>query len=136
MGDIILMSGSYAALSNGYFLKKKIPVVDLVATCTNKGWRSTSNNISGDGTDPNWEYGLPVEVDGQTKITCSVDGYTTIATLMFYRSNMSILSYIKYTGSGVGRLVLEDEPIPSGTAYVALCCHNREKWSGQYCTMQ
>ena len=122
--------------SAGNVLWNKITRVDLTALCTNAGWRNTSNQISGDGTDPNWQYSRPVEINGQTKITCSIDGYTTIASIMYYRANMSILSYIKYTGSGVGRLNLTDDPIPSGAAYVAITCHNQSKWSGQYCFME
>ena len=122
--------------SNGNVLWQKITRVDLLATCTKAGWRNASNQISGNGTDPNWQYGDPVAINGQTKITCSVDGYTTVATIMYYRDNMSILTYIKYTGGGVGRLNLTDDPIPNGAAYVAVCCHNQSKWTGQSCYME
>lgn len=122
--------------STGNILWQKITRVDLTALCTNAGWRNTSNQISGDGTDPNWQYSKPVAIDGQTKITCSIDGYTTIASIMFYRANMSILSYIKYTGGGVGRLNLTDDPIPGEAAYVAITCHNQSKWTGQFCYME
>ena len=48
-GDIISIIDN-----NGNILWQKSSRIDLLATCTNKGWRSTSNTISGDGTDPNW----------------------------------------------------------------------------------
>lgn len=116
--------------SNGNVLWQKITRIDLLATCTNKGWRNTSNQISGQGTDPNWQYGDPVQISGQTKISCSIQGYSTVVAVMYYRANMSILSYL------TGSQTLTDQPIPSGAAYVAVCCRNQQIWSGQYCYIE
>ncbi len=116
--------------SNGSVLWKKVTRVDLLAACTNKGWRNTRNQISGDGTDPNWQYGRPVEIRGQTRISCFIHGYSTVCAVMYFTASMGILSGLTDTQS------LSDSPIPAGAAYVAVCCRNQQGWPGQFCYME
>lgn len=106
-------------------------LVDLLATCVNNGWRTQRGAISGNGTDPNWRWGPLVAIEGQTLISCSIQGYSTVASIVYYNSSQRVLAYL--SGSTVS---LSDAVIPSGAAYVAVCCRNQQNYSGQYCIMR
>lgn len=111
--------------------KEKEPF-NLFATATNKGFRTTSNNISGNGTDPNWVWGEKVQTEGYTKISYNLWGYTTVAGLMFYDVNNRPISNIHATGS----VYITDEiNIPTNAYYVAISCGNPSIRSGQYAIM-
>lgn len=47
--DITIPEGNVTKIedSNGDVVWSKISTFDLLATCVNKGWRSTTNNING-----------------------------------------------------------------------------------------
>lgn len=111
--------------------KEKEPF-DLLVTATNKGFRTTSNNISGNGTDPNWVWGDKVRTEGYSKISYNLWGYTTVASLMFYDVNNSPISNIHATGSVY---ITGEIDIPVNAYYVAISCGNPSARPNQYAIM-
>ena len=97
-----------------------------------KGFRQLNGTISGNGTDPNWLWWDLVSTDGYTQVKYYLQGYTTVASIMWFDSNRTKLSEIH--GSGVLTGVVD---IPSGASYVAISTRQNESGSyiAQYCYM-
>lgn len=104
-------------------------VLDLMFTEGNKGFRTLTGSISGNGTDPNWLWWDLVSTDGFTKLKYYIMGYSTVASIMWFDSNRTKMSEMH--GSTVSGLM----DIPAGASYVAISTRVTSTNPAQYVHM-
>ena len=124
------VSGTTLILTNGFPVSLGGFNLNLMYDTGNKGYRTISGSISGNGTDQNWMWWELIPVDGFSRIEYCLQAYTTVASLMFYDSNKTKLSEIH--GSGV---ITDSIDIPDGASYVAISCRTTVTYPGQYALM-
>lgn len=104
-------------------------VLDLMFTEGNKGFRTLTGSISGNGTDPNWLWWDLVSTDGFTKLKYYIMGYSTVASIMWFDSNRTKMSEMH--GSTVSGLM----DIPAGASYVGISTRVTSTNPAQYVHM-
>lgn len=121
-GDVLSGKDFYLAdgtKAEGTFAVRTDPLlqINMMGIPGNKGFRQISGSISGNGTDPNWLWWDLVSTEGCQHIKYYLQGYTTVASIMFFNANRQKLSEIHGSSAISG-----DIDIPSNAKYAAISC--------------
>ena len=122
--------------TNGYMMEDDVIVTKIPEPYDynmmhyegNKGFRQLNGSISGNGTDPNWMWWDLVPTSGFTKLKHYLNGYSTVASIMFFNANRQKLSEI-HTNSTLSGTT----DIPEGAYFVAISGRSTVNYPAQYC---
>lgn len=112
-------------VNNHYYELSVSLEFNLMSEESHQGFRQINGTISGNGTDPNWLWWDLVSTENYSHIRYSLQGYTTVASIMFFDSSQNKLSEIHGNGT-----ITDDIEIPNNASYVAISA--RANVSSQY----